>query len=236
MKRLSVVIGLAVSALLASACGPGIAGSGNVVDETRSVPAYSTMHVEDGLAVAFTIGPRSVLVHCDDNLLPYVETFVRGDALVVRSRPNVQLFSSHILVVASNPTLLGLDASGGSTVTASLAPVTSFTLDASGGSQVVLDEVSAGDFAGDVSGGSQVTATGAASIGTLNVSGGSWMHGRALAVQNAELDVSGGSHLELTVLTHVDGSVSGGSHATIYGNPGGHLDSTGGSAVVWAGD
>lgn len=236
MKRplLPFVVGALM--LLAPACGPGITGSGYVVSETRPVPAYSSLEVHDGLSASLTVGPRSVTVRADDNLLPYLETFVRGDTLVVRERPGISLYRSHVQVVLTNDVLRGVDATGGSQVTAEATASPSFALLASGGSDVVVDGLSAGELTLDASGGSQVQASGAAANLILDDSGGSQVHARSLVAQTADLEVSGGSFLEVTVVAHVTGEASGGSHVTVYGRPTGHLEATGGSTLIWAGD
>ena len=62
----------------------GLAGSGALASERRSVPPFTAVTLAGANSVAVNVGGRrSVVVHGDDNLVPHVTTAVRGGALVI---------------------------------------------------------------------------------------------------------------------------------------------------------
>lgn len=81
-----------------------------------------------------------------------------------------------------------------------------------------------------VQNGSHVTASGSSGDVTFNITGGSHANLGAFAVEDADLTVSGGSHVTVNVSGRLDVKVSGGSHVTYKGDPAlGDVDVSGGS-------
>lgn len=223
--------------LVFAACIPGIAGSGHVVTESRSVQPWTKLDVQNGMSVTMSVGQSQVTVRADDNLLGYIETYVDGDTLVVRERPHTVLYATVAEAIIANRVLERVDVSGGSHLTAVATPVDELRFTVSGGSHAALASIVASWMRLEASGGSHVTASGGVEELMLVDSGGSHVGAAGLTANTAHLGVSGGSHLDLTVTSSVGGDVSGGSHATIYGRPTNpNLTVTGGSTVTWAGD
>lgn len=84
----------------------------------------------------------------------------------------------------------------------------------------------------DVSGASSVTATGAVSSYRLDASGASRVNLRDLTADDAEIDISGASDVDLYATGTVSGSASGASNLSVYGKPASVLvDSSGASNV-----
>lgn len=62
-----------------------IKGSGVSKEVTRNLPDFRSLDVSSSFEVAVTISPKqSVTLNLDDNLLPFVETEVVADVLIVR--------------------------------------------------------------------------------------------------------------------------------------------------------
>jgi hypothetical protein len=70
--------GAAVAALaLLAACTPHLEGNGQLLEQERSVPAFSGIRVSDGLIAHVTIGsPQSVRVFADSNLVQFIQAEV----------------------------------------------------------------------------------------------------------------------------------------------------------------
>src|SRR5581483_9908833 len=159
---------------LLSACNAGIFGDGQPQSESRQVDRFRQVSIASGFTALVSLGPQGVTVRTDDNILPFVETFVQGESLVVRVKPGTVLMNVTALEVAvSNDVMEGVDASGGAIVNATATQVDRFEADASGGSQVHVDQVSSGSIEADASGGSGITLSGAAKSASANASGGS---------------------------------------------------------------
>jgi hypothetical protein len=76
--RCGLLRGAALTALaLLAACNPHLEGNGQLLEQERSLPAFSGIRLSDGLAAHVTIGtPQSVRVFADSNLVQFIQTEV----------------------------------------------------------------------------------------------------------------------------------------------------------------
>jgi hypothetical protein len=218
--------------LILAGCG-GIVGDGKITSESRTVSdAFHSVSINSGFAATVSVGPTAITVKTDENLLSFVETFVQGDTLVVRVKPDTVISSSTLDVTVSNGAVEGVDAAGGSIVTATATSIPTFQLNASGGSQLTATGVSSSDVDIDASGGSQITASGTASNAKATSSGGSEVELTGVSLNTLTVEASGASTIDAAVSTAVNGTASGGSIVTITGTAQLHVDSSGGSKVT----
>jgi hypothetical protein len=217
---------------LLAACDAGISGDGQLKSESRTVGSFRAVSIASGFNALVSLGPQGVTLRTDENILPFVETFVQGESLVVRVKPGTVLVNVAALEVAvSNDKVEGVDASGGSIVNATATPIGAFQVDTSGGSQVHVDQLASSSIQADASGGSGITLSGTAKSAAASASGGSSIDLKAITLDSLSLDASGGSDVFATVATSVTGNASGGSTVNISGNPSMNVDSSGGSEV-----
>src|SRR5205823_1163871 len=112
---------------LLAACDAGISGDGTLKSDSRQVGSFRAVSIASGFSALVSLGPQGVTVRTDENILPFVETFVQGESLVVRVKPGTILTNVAALEVAvSNGVVEGIDASGGSIVNATATPVDAF--------------------------------------------------------------------------------------------------------------
>src|SRR4051812_22937807 len=68
--------------------GPAVKGSGVAKTESRQVGPFTRISIEGSGNVVVTVDPTqpaSLVLKADDNILPLVETTVKGDTLVISS-------------------------------------------------------------------------------------------------------------------------------------------------------
>ncbi len=94
--RIKYVIFMIVLMSLVTACigrtGPmeTVRGSGNVITEEREVSGFTAVSLQGvGELVIDQTGRESLTITADDNLLPYIETQVRGGKLIISIQDNV---------------------------------------------------------------------------------------------------------------------------------------------------
>src|SRR5262245_34224468 len=99
MRRTSTPL-LAVALIgLAAGCGlpfqviiRGTPGSGKIVEERRSVEAFSAVEAGGALRITVTLGEApSLTLKGDDNLLPLITSYVTDGCLVLGQQPNTGL-------------------------------------------------------------------------------------------------------------------------------------------------
>ena len=197
--RSHTLVLLSLSTALA-ACGAAdaqVRGNGSARTEARAPGDFAAIAVGGAITVDISVGAStSVTVSADANVLPLIRTEVKGGRLIVEP---TQRYRSDVpvRVAITTPTLTGLSISG-----------------ASVGSVAGVD---GGRHAADVSGASELTLRGALAQLTVDASGASQIHGRALTATNATVGASGASQVEVTVKRALTAAASGASQIEYWG-------------------
>jgi hypothetical protein len=71
--------------------GKRIRGNGNLKTETRSQGSFKSVSSHGSFNVYVSSGDQSVKIEAEENLLPYIETYVDGSILHVQEKDNVWL-------------------------------------------------------------------------------------------------------------------------------------------------
>src|SRR5262249_1330827 len=131
--------------------------------------------VEGTLHATIGNGPWSSLVLTgDQNLLPLIETFVSDNRLVVRARPYLALEPTvPMKVTLTLPALVGVAASGASTLSAETAPCDRFSAESSGGASIDVHGIAAASTTIGASGAAVVKLTGRSGTLSVDASGAS---------------------------------------------------------------
>lgn len=161
MRRTVPVLALM---LIAVAC---TTGSGNIVSEPRTVGEFTSVSASGGVDVQLVVEPGAsyaVTVNYDDNLLSKIRTEVVGDTLEIESEGFTSISGGgRRFVEVRMPTLVRLDASGGSDITGR-GSVGRLAVNASGGADVDLSSVDAEEVEVSASGGADLTVKASISV------------------------------------------------------------------------
>ena len=209
-----IVILFAVGLLPGAQMPFGTIGSGHATTEQFNLTDFTAISASHGFNVVITQGSSySVKVTTDDNLQQYVDVHKGGSTLYVGLKPGFGISTTQLKVEVTMPNLTNLQLSGGSQATAQNLNL-------------------AGNLGIDFSGGSRATLSGTAVDLTVGGSGGSNINLQDLQVQNARVDLSGGSQAKVNASGRLDVNLSGGSQLQYRGNPTmGSQDISGGSRI-----
>jgi len=223
MKK--AIVAVLVVALLTSGLSVGciwgsVTGSGNLTTETFNFSDFTKVEADSGFQVELTkSGTFSIEITADDNVHEYIEVEKSGETLGIRLRGNRFYNSVTLRAKVTMPDLYKIELTGGSQ--ASITGFSSshdFSVELSGGSRVAGD-ITAGDADFDLSGGSQVNLEGSADDLVVNGSGGSQLNLETFSVDNADINLSGGSRATVNVNGTLGVNLSGGSQVTYVGEP-----------------
>jgi Putative auto-transporter adhesin, head GIN domain len=191
---------LALGLLLLTSCqsGGGLQGDGAAKTETRPVGAFTAVDAATSVDVTVTHGAAGPLtVTADTNLLPLLETEVRGGTLIVRFTSNVRPTVAKITVPA--PHLSGVHGAAGA------------HLRADG-----LDEDA---LAVDASAGADVHVAGKAKSLAAQASAGAVLDAAGLEAPTVTVHASSGAKMSLGAADTVTGDASSGASVTFRGEP-----------------
>lgn len=199
MKRIAIILTLAVSALFLLPGCTGVRGSGVRKTEKRDLPAFTSIETTGAFEVTVTCQkPASFEIEADDNILPLVETEVKGGVLRVTTKKNYRS-NGGIEVRITVPNLDSVRSTGAGKFRVSDLKNDNFEIHSTGAAQV------------SVSGQSKsvtISSTGAGKIDAHN-----------LRAQTAEVRVTGAASVEVNAGDELDVTVSGAGRVTYSGNP-----------------
>ena len=199
MRQTLVFISIA---LLALGCTV-TRGSGVVATDQRELSGFDRITVSGSATVDVGIGSEwSVVVEADDNLLPIIETTVRGSTLDIGTKSGVSFLTSNpVRVSITMPALQGVDISGSGRLSAP----------GIGDSQQLTV---------DVSGSGQASVSGSAEQLDVTVSGSGEFDGRQFQTARATVSISGSGGAIIWATERLDATVSGSGKVRYVGNPG----------------
>jgi hypothetical protein len=228
---------LFVPALLLSACAfAQVSGNGVAREETREVADFTGVEVGSGLNAKVTVGPKSVRISGDENLVALVRTEVDDGKLEVRLEKGSRVKgTSKLRITISSPQVTSVGASGGAVVEAEASASSNFAAAASGGGEVDVRNVDAKALAVDASGGAVVKVKGRTDALAVEASGGSEVHAQELSVKTLAVDASGGCAVKANPSESIAAELSGGSTVHVDSSPARRAVSTsGGSEVIFS--
>ena len=97
---------------IAMACN-SLQGSGNIITAKRTVAAFTGLKVGGAFEVEATIGATTTLtIEADDNIMPLIETNVKGNVLYIDTKTISNISNGHIKIFITTPVLSSIDCSG----------------------------------------------------------------------------------------------------------------------------
>ena len=223
--------------ILFSSCrffgGERIRGNGKIVRTQRNLGSFNS--IEAGGAVQVHVrqdAANSVTLETDENLLEFLDVFVDGKTLVIRTQKGYNLDpSDDIIIYASAPAFEKLDVSGASKIIGDgTISGDNLALGASGASEILMN-VDVSKLEADLSGASILQLKGNAANFSTGASGASKIKCIDLATEETTLDISGATDAEVTANKQLNIDASGASNIDYRGNANINQKSSGASSV-----
>ncbi|MFC1871936.1 head GIN domain-containing protein [Chloroflexota bacterium] len=223
MKKLFAVVMavLILSSVLTSGCaGIKVLGSGKVINEAFGLSDFTGIKAQNGFQVEVTKSDSfSVVAIVDDNVLEHIEIKKSGDTLILRPKASRSFRSVTLSARISMPDIEKVELSGGANAEINgFDSSNNLPVNLSGGSHL-NGSIDAGDVNLNLSGGSHVTLSGSAE--NINIKGlaGSQFNLSGYSVNDADINLSGGSHADVNVNGTLNVDISGGSEVNYTGEP-----------------
>ena len=224
--------------VFASGCreiaGERVKGSGHVITENRTASGFNSIDVSGAIDVYVRQDSgTSVKVEADDNILEYIEVHVQGSTLEIYTENNIRLRPSNkIKVYISNPEYKELQVSGASSLHTEneITSTDMLMVGLSGASEGRL-ELNAPKVSVNLTGASNANIKGKTKDFEGGASGASEIRGFDLLSENADVDASGASHIEIYASVKIDGQASGASSVNYKGNAQSSVEKSGASSV-----
>ncbi len=240
MNRKSAYFIIPLIALLLMSCGFGInldrqqiQGSGNLKTEERPVSNIERVSLEGLGDMTINQGnEESLTVEADDNVLPYIETIMRGRELVLRVKDGYSFIRN--VTIRYTLTVKNLNAiaiSGAGDMTAEKLNVGDLTLSISGAGNMKIADLQAQDLKVSASGTGNYDLKGKVKSQNLTISGlGNYTAGD-LQSGDTDVTITGSGNATVWVDGKLNIRIAGFGNVNYYGTPDVSQSITGGGGV-----
>jgi hypothetical protein len=228
MNRKSLLFTLPVIALLMMSCQLSTAlnrqtirGSGNLKTEQRQVSDIERVSLEGLGDITLIQGNEEALtVEADDNVMPYIETVMRGHELVLRTKDGYN-FSGNITVrytlKVKNVNAIAISGSG--SVTSEKLNVGDLALTISGSGDMKIADLQAQNLRTTTTGSGNYDLKGKVKSQNLTISGMGNFVGGDLQSSESNVTISGSGNVMLWADEKLDIRIMGSGSVNYYGKP-----------------
>jgi len=223
MKKITVVIALIVSVAANAQWAEKIKGNGNVTTKNVSTGSYDKIDISGSFDVELIQGTEGkISITGEENLLQYIVTEVKGDALKihVENNKNIRPSSGKTIVVKvpfqslNEVTLAG----SGDVKSKSTIKSTSFTAKLTGSGNIDLT-VDSDSLQGNITGSGDLTLKGKADSFKSEVVGSGDLNAFDLKAAKADANVSGSGNSRIYCTEYLEARISGSGDIDYKGDP-----------------
>lgn len=244
MKQ-TISLGISVFLLLLGslACSlPGlrvVSGSGDLMTEERPVSGFTGVDLSGVGHLTIRLGDEErLVVEAEENLLPYIETEMRGDTLVLGTEDGVTLRPTQSIEFDLTVTELDtIEVSGSGEVDGPDLKAVRFTVDISGSGEIDLDGLEADTLVVEISGSGDLAIDGGdVEEQRINISGSGDYQARELESLVADVSVSGSGSVTIRVVERLEADISGSGAVRYLGRPAVEQSVSGSGTIEQIGD
>jgi hypothetical protein len=232
-----------------------IEGNGNVVTEERSAEPITAIANSTSFQVIYVRDDDySITVEAESNILPYIETKIKGGSLEVKTIRGTHCLRCSVtpVITVTAPFISELINSGSGDFVADPLEGEEVKIISSGSGNIVAGEISTGDLriiisgSGDVttdyavtesfsitlSGSGDLDVIGEAGNGKFIVSGSGSVYADEFSIDEARVTLSGSGSVHALVNVSLDAIISGSGNIYLYGDPEVSLIRTGSGRII----
>jgi hypothetical protein len=210
---------LVIIVVVLSACTT-VAGSGDMISESREVSGFDSVDLSGSGDVIITQGEgESLTIETDDNVMQYITSEVRDGTLHLGTEPRTIVRPTRLVFTLGVDELAAVDVSGSSSIEAASIETDGLEIDVSGSGSVNVDSLTAGDLRVRISGSGVVQLAGEVPEQDIEISGSGDYRAGDLLTETTAVSVSGSGEATLWTTGSLDASVSGSGTINYYGAP-----------------
>jgi hypothetical protein len=233
MKTILALLSLVLVAVLVTGCNglvefnqnaKTITPSNVIVSDTRQASGFNGIDFRTFGHVILSQGDtESLVISGSDNVVPLVQTSVKGGALVIQMQDNINVIGiDKENVLTFNITvkdLAALNISGFGKVDMESLETQKLAITMSGAGQVVLNNLTSTSLNVIISGAGNVEIAGETTDASINISGAGPVDAPDLKIGTANVTISGLGGATLWVTDQLTGDISGAGSVSYYGDP-----------------
>jgi hypothetical protein len=222
MKKMFLIA--AATVVLFSGCryvtGQRIRGNGNVSTEERTPGSFNSVASHGSFNVYVSSGNQSVKIEAEDNLLPYIETYVDGSVLQVDTKENYWLRPSRpVKIYVSSPNFQSIHSYGSGDIIglSKITDSSKLDLEVNGSANIKMD-VNAPNISVEINGSGDINLSGAARTFDGEIHGSGNVKAMNLQSEDATVKIYGSGDADIFASVKLDVHVAGSGDVNYKGN------------------
>jgi len=191
--------------------GQRIRGNGNIRTEQRSPGSFKSVSSHGSFNVYVSTGEESVKIEADDNLLPYIETYVDGSVLNIREKDNYWLRpSGEVKIFVSLPEFESIRSYGSGDIISQskISNASNLQLTVNGSANIKMD-VDAPEVDAETNGSGDINLKGTTKSWTGEIHGSGNIKAMDLKSENATIKIYGSGDADVFASSRLDVHVAG---------------------------
>lgn len=222
MKKL--LLALVVLSGMLSSCdfvtGERVKGNGNVTSQQRSETGFTGVESGGNFNTYVGIGPYSIKIEAEENIISYIETFVDNGVLKIREKDGFWLKPNRsIKVYVTAPRLNRIHSGGNGDVFSTTRITDSSRIDLHvGGNAKMKVEVDAPQIDADLGGNGGIEIKGQTRDFTAKSAGNGEINAFDLQSENAKVEIYGNGNASINASVKLDVRIGGNGNIKYKGN------------------
>lgn len=197
-----------------------IKGNGIEVTEGRITSSFNQVKSTGSFDVHITNGEElEVIVIAEENIIPFIETYVSGNMLIIDTKGMHNVKNSLPMdVFITTPSLKGIKQSGSGIITTDYFYTDILDISLSG-SGFIEAAVEADKVYASISGSGQIRLSGVADDAGFDISGSGKIDSYDLELHNCNAKISGSGDMRINARQNLHATISGSGNVFYVGNP-----------------
>jgi len=195
-------------------------GSGNIISESRPVPDFSEIELKGQGKVELTKGSRpSLVVTSDDNILPSIETVVKGGKLIISHQKGKNLRPTKLDYTLTVRDLQGVSIAGSGDIAGKSRFVSEDFYTYISGSGDIRLELNTAHLTSDIAGSGSIHLSGKADVHQATITGSGEINAIDLDTQQASVSITGSGDCRVNASDKLRAKITGSGDVLYKGQP-----------------
>lgn len=223
MKQILLIV-LAIG-LLATSCnfvsGKRVRGNGNMTTAQRSETNFTGIASNFNFDTYVGIGPYSIRIEAEENIIPFIETYVENGVLKITDREGYSLRPRRdVKIYVTAPRLQSLYAGGNGDITSTTKITDTGRIDlrVTGNAEMKID-VDAPAVEAKLTGNGDIDIVGQTRDFQASTTGNGHIDAKNLQTENTRIEILGNGNAEVNASVKLDVRIGGNGNVRYKGNP-----------------
>lgn len=200
--------------------GETVKGNGSLRTQERAVSGFTGVALSIPAEVELRMGAsEGVLIEADENLLPHIETVMKGGTLELRAAGRVKLEPRTLRVVVNARAIEHLSVAGGGSIAGTTLKTPRLGLEIGGAGKIALQELQSESVDASIGGSGNMKLGGSARKLAISIAGSGGVDTQQLKSDDVNVSIAGSGDAKVWPVNSLKSSIAGSGDVRYFGDP-----------------